>query len=66
MWLFGTLGHPPEVGLAVGFAVRLRELVWLLPGILYLMVRGLGAWREGSGVAVPCRGASGRARSISR
>ncbi|HJQ73462.1 MAG TPA: lysylphosphatidylglycerol synthase transmembrane domain-containing protein [Gaiellaceae bacterium] len=41
MWLFGTLGHPPEVGLAVGLAVRLREVVWIVPGILYLLVRGV-------------------------
>jgi uncharacterized protein (TIRG00374 family) len=59
MWLFGTLGHPPEVGLAVGLAVRLRELVWVLPGILYLTARGVGAWGGGGDVAVPCRGASG-------
>jgi hypothetical protein len=41
MFIFGALGHPPEVGLAVGLAVRLRELVWILPGLLYLMVRGI-------------------------
>jgi uncharacterized protein (TIRG00374 family) len=42
MALFTALGHPPEVGLAVGLAVRLRELVWVLPGLLYLVWRGLG------------------------
>lgn len=61
MWLFGVLGHPPEVGLAVGLAVRLRELVWALPGLIYLLARWIGrspsavaetekplqAWREG-------------------
>jgi hypothetical protein len=41
MFLFGTLGHPPEVGLAVGLAVRLRELVWIAPGLAYLLVRGV-------------------------
>ena len=41
MWIFSMLGHPPEVGLAVGLAVRLRELVWMLPGLLYLAARGL-------------------------
>jgi uncharacterized protein (TIRG00374 family) len=41
MWLFSALGHPPEVGLAVGLAVRLRELVWVVPGLAYLAVRGL-------------------------
>ena len=41
MFLFGTLGHPPEVGLAVGLAVRLRELAWSAPGLVYLTVRGV-------------------------
>ena len=43
MWIFSMLGHSPEVGLAVGLAVRLRELVWMLPGLLYLTARGLVA-----------------------
>jgi uncharacterized membrane protein YbhN (UPF0104 family) len=43
MWIFSMLGHSPEVGLAVGLAVRLRELVWMLPGLLYLAARGLVA-----------------------
>jgi uncharacterized protein (TIRG00374 family) len=43
MWIFSVLGHPPEVGLAVGLAVRLRELVWMLPGLIYLAARGLVA-----------------------
>jgi hypothetical protein len=43
MWIFSILGHPPEVGLAVGLAVRLRELVWMMPGLLYLTARGLVA-----------------------
>lgn len=43
MWLFGMLGHPPEVGLAVGLAVRLRELVWAAPGVVYLLARWLWA-----------------------
>lgn len=41
MFLFDTLGHAPEVGLAVGLAVRLRELVWVLPGLVYLAARRL-------------------------
>ena len=43
MFLFGILGHPPAVGLAVGLAVRLRELVWILPGCVYLLGRMLAA-----------------------
>ena len=38
MWLFTVLGYPPDVGLAVGLAVRLRELLWTLPGLLYLVL----------------------------
>lgn len=40
MWLFSMLGHPPEVGLAVGLAVRLRELVWVVPGLVALATAG--------------------------
>jgi uncharacterized protein (TIRG00374 family) len=43
IFIFGILGHGPEVGLAVGLAVRLRELVWLLPGLVYLLARGIVA-----------------------
>lgn len=41
MWLFSMLGYPPEVGLAVGLAVRLRELAWVLPGLVYLSTTAL-------------------------
>jgi uncharacterized membrane protein YbhN (UPF0104 family) len=41
VWMFGLLGHPPEVGLAVGLATRLRDLAWALPGFAYLVVRAL-------------------------
>jgi hypothetical protein len=41
MWLFSMLGYPADVGLAVGLAVRLRELMWTLPGIVYLAARTL-------------------------
>ena len=34
------LGYAPATGLAVGLAVRLRELVWVVPGLLYLAGRG--------------------------
>jgi uncharacterized protein (TIRG00374 family) len=50
MWLFGVLGHPPEVGLAVGLAVRLRDLLWVTPGLAYLVGRGaLGIGRRPEG-----------------
>jgi uncharacterized membrane protein YbhN (UPF0104 family) len=41
IWLFGIFGHPPEVGLAVALAVRLRELVWIVPGLVVLAARGV-------------------------
>jgi uncharacterized protein (TIRG00374 family) len=41
MALFAALGHPAEIGLAVALAVRLREMLWLLPGLVYLVVRGV-------------------------
>jgi uncharacterized protein (TIRG00374 family) len=44
MWMFEMLGYPPDVGLAVGLAVRLREIVWMLPGLLYVAVISLGAF----------------------
>jgi len=39
MWLFEMLGHSAEVGLAVGLAVRFRELLWMVPGLIYLIAR---------------------------
>jgi len=42
VWLFAMLGHPAAVGLAVGLAVRLREVVWIVPGLVYLMLRASG------------------------
>lgn len=51
MWLFQMLGHPPEVGLAVGLAARLRELAWALPGVVYLLARAVSR-REGGLVPV--------------
>ena len=43
VWLFGLLGYSSDVGLAVGLAVRLRELAWLLPGLLYLLGNSLAS-----------------------
>jgi uncharacterized protein (TIRG00374 family) len=52
-WLFAMLGHPPEVGLAVGLAVRLREVVWTLPGAVYLLGRQLAGWRRRVALGTP-------------
>jgi uncharacterized protein (TIRG00374 family) len=46
MWLFQLLGYSSEVGLAVGLAARLRELVWMLPGVAYYLVHVLRTPRE--------------------
>ncbi|MBW2419935.1 MAG: flippase-like domain-containing protein [Deltaproteobacteria bacterium] len=43
MWLFQMLGYPADVGLAVGLAARLRELIWMLPGVIYLWAGSLSA-----------------------
>ena len=43
MWLFQMLGYPIDVGLAVGIAARLRELVWMLPGVIYLLAGSIGS-----------------------
>ena len=54
VWMFGMLGHPPEVGLAVGLATRLRDLAWAAPGLVFLLVRAVRppmAPDTGSGVA---------------
>jgi len=40
MWLFEMLGYSAQIGLAVGLAVRFRELLWLVPGLIYLVARG--------------------------
>jgi uncharacterized protein (TIRG00374 family) len=43
LWLFQMLGYSADVGLAVGLAARLRELIWMLPGATYLLVRSLNS-----------------------
>jgi uncharacterized protein (TIRG00374 family) len=43
LWLFQMLGYSADVGLAVGLAARLRELIWMLPGVMYLLVRSLNS-----------------------
>jgi uncharacterized protein (TIRG00374 family) len=40
LWLFGMLGHPPEVGLAVGLATRLRDVAWAAPGAAFMLLQG--------------------------
>jgi hypothetical protein len=41
LWLFSMLGYPADVGFAVGLAVRLRELLWVTPGLGYLLARAI-------------------------
>jgi uncharacterized protein (TIRG00374 family) len=46
MWLFQLLGYSADVGLAVGLAARLREMIWMLPGVTYLLVRSINSSLE--------------------
>lgn len=41
VWIFQMLGYSTDVGLAVGLAVRLRELLWMAPGVGYLLLTSL-------------------------
>lgn len=49
VWLFSLLGYPPDVGLAVGLVFRLREMLWLLPGGVYLIARAFRPAGDDSG-----------------
>jgi uncharacterized protein (TIRG00374 family) len=52
LWMFGLLGYPPEVGVAVGLVIRLRDLAWAAPGFVVLIVRTLRpATSDGAAVA---------------
>src|SRR5207249_11607992 len=59
LWLFTALGHPPAVGLAIGFVARLREVVWVLPGLLYLAAHGLVSRRRAAPAPVELRAVGG-------
>jgi uncharacterized membrane protein YbhN (UPF0104 family) len=50
LWMFGVLGYPPEVGLAVGIATRLRDLAWAAPGFVVLLA---GAVRPADASTTP-------------
>ena len=41
LWIFGLLGHSPEVGLAIGLVARLRDVAWAGPGFVVLLARAL-------------------------
>ena len=43
VWIFQMLGYPTDVGLAVGLAVRMRELLWMAPGVAFLLLGSLRA-----------------------
>src|SRR5262249_3552366 len=40
IWLSSPSGTPPAPCLAVGLALRLRELVWVVPGLIVVLTRG--------------------------
>jgi uncharacterized protein (TIRG00374 family) len=57
MWMFRMLGYPPEVAFAAGLAARLREVLWLAPGLVYLATAGTGLVH---GLRAPAQPASAR------
>jgi len=53
IFLFGALGYAPEVGLAVGLVVRLRELCWTVPGLVYVAADSLRSAGRRAQIAPP-------------
>jgi len=45
IWIFTMLGYSADVGLAVALVARLRELLWMLPGLAYMGAQWLRALR---------------------
>jgi len=43
IWIFGILGYPTEIGFAVGLAVRLRDVLWMVPGLAYMLFGAMRA-----------------------
>lgn len=50
VWIFQFLGYSTDVGLAVGLAVRLRELLWMAPGVAYWLVSSLRTARDSDSI----------------
>jgi Lysylphosphatidylglycerol synthase TM region len=45
--ILGMLGYPPGVGFAVGFLRRIKEMVWVLFGLMALMIHRMVAQQRG-------------------
>ncbi|MGC2275633.1 MAG: lysylphosphatidylglycerol synthase domain-containing protein [Candidatus Binatus sp.] len=45
--ILGMLGYPPGIGFAVGFLRRIKEMVWVLFGLMALMIHRMGAQQRG-------------------
>ncbi len=45
--ILGMLGYPAGIGFAVGFLRRIKEMVWVLFGLLALMIHRMGAQQRG-------------------
>jgi uncharacterized protein (TIRG00374 family) len=43
VWIFQMLGYPTDIGLAVGLVVRMREILWMAPGVAFLLLGSLRA-----------------------
>jgi Lysylphosphatidylglycerol synthase TM region len=57
--ILGMLGYPPGIGFVVGFLRRIKEMVWVLFGLLALMIHRMTVQQRGDlpGAAVPGRDA---------
>ena len=55
--ILGMLGYPPGIGFVVGFLRRIKEMVWVLFGLLALMIhRTVVPQRGDISTVVPQRG----------
>jgi uncharacterized membrane protein YbhN (UPF0104 family) len=45
--ILGLLGYPPGIGFAVGFLRRMKEMVWVLFGLIALMIHRMVAQQRG-------------------
>jgi len=46
--ILGMLGYPPGIGFVVGFLRRIKEMVWVLFGLLALMIHRMVVQQRGS------------------
>jgi hypothetical protein len=54
--ILGLLGYPPGIGFAVGFLRRIKEMVWVLFGLLALMIHRMVVQQRGDITATAAAG----------